>query len=73
MGDDEIRFEDLLDDEPVAAAPPTSYRQFLAEGLSPHGGLPQLEALAGLDDTDPRFSSVRSTLEHLLQVQARRA
>jgi hypothetical protein len=70
MGDDEIRFEDLLDDEPAAVAPPASFRELLEHGISRQGGLRELEALAAMDDADPRFAAVRSKLQQLLCVQA---
>jgi hypothetical protein len=71
MGDDEIRFEDLLDDEPASAGPPASFKELLEQGFSRHAGLRELEALAALDDPDPRFAALRSKLRQLLQVQTR--
>jgi len=71
MEDDEIRFEDLLGDDPPSGSPPASLADVLANGFPPDGNLADLAAIARLKSADPRFALVQHRYRNLLEMQER--
>jgi hypothetical protein len=70
MSVDEITFQDLLAGEPAAAAPST-FKQLLADGFPPQGGLAELAAIAQMEDPGEQFASVRQGYQQILKIQRR--
>lgn len=68
MDDDDITFEDLLDDEPAAAAP-ASFSQLLADGFPRNGGMAELAAIAQLPDPGKRLAALQRGYQQILQKQ----
>jgi hypothetical protein len=77
MGEKEITYEDLLDEDdgdvglPSGHASPSSLKALLADGFPRNAGIAELSALAQLADEDPRYAPVREKLHQLLQIQQR--
>ena len=70
VDDDDIRFEDLLDDEP-AGAPPANLAQLLADGFPRNGGVAELAAIAKLPDAGKRFEALQRGYLQILERQRR--
>ena len=70
MDDDDITFEDLLDDDPTDTAP-ASFAQLLADGFPPHGGMAELAAIAQLPDPGKRLAKLQRGYLQILQKQRR--
>jgi hypothetical protein len=68
VDDDDITFEDLLDDEPAAAAP-ASFSQLLADGFPRNGGMAELAAIAQLPDPGKRLAALQRGYQQILQKQ----
>ena len=73
MDGDEITLEDLLDDEPASGAPPTSFRQLLADGMPLHCGLDGLAVIERMPDPGTKLAPVRKEYLRLLEIQRRHA
>lgn len=70
MGADEINYEDLAE-EPGQTAVPASFRQLLADGFPRGGGLKELAAIAGMQDSDTSIAAVRQGYRQILERQLR--
>ena len=70
MDDDDITFEDLLDDEPTGGEP-TSFSQLLADGFPRDGGMAELAAIVQLPDPGNRLSALQRGYRQLLEKQRR--
>lgn len=71
MDDDDITFDDLLDDEP-SSGPPMSYSQLLADGFPRDGGMAALAAIARLPDPGKPLAALQRGYRQLLEKQRRR-
>ncbi len=72
MEEDDITFDDLLDDEPAGTLP-TSFSQLLADGFPREGGIAALDAISRLPDPDQRLAGLQRGFEQILQKQRREA
>jgi hypothetical protein len=70
VDDDDITFDDLLDDEP-AGCPPASFAQLLAEGFPRHGGMAELTAIAQLPSPGEHLAAVQRGYIQILEKQRR--
>jgi hypothetical protein len=70
--EDDITFDDLLDDEPAGTLP-TSFSQLLADGFPREGGIAALDAISRLPDPDQRLAGLQRGFEQILQKQRREA
>ena len=68
VDDDDITFEDLVDDEPDGTAP-ASFSQLLANGFPRNGGLAALDAIARLPDPGKRLAALQRGYLQILQKQ----
>jgi hypothetical protein len=71
MGEKEVTFEDLLDDDGACAAPPLTFEQVLACGFPYRGGLAALTAITQIEDPGPRLATVRQAYLQILSLQKR--
>lgn len=72
MDDDDITFDDLLDDEPEGTSP-ASFSQLLADGFPRNGGLAELDAISRLPDPGKRLAALKLGYLQILQKQRRQA
>lgn len=66
--DDDITFDDLLDDEPASTGP-ASYAQLLTDGFPSGGGLAELTAIAALPDPGRQLSALQRGFQQILEKQ----
>ena len=73
VDDDDIRFEDLIDDEPPGPAP-TSLAELLANGFPANGGMTALAAIAAIAEAPApgtRLAAVQRGYRQILDKQRR--
>ena len=70
MDDDDISFDDLLDDEPAGTLP-VSFSQLRAEGFPRDGGLAELAVIAQLPDPEKRLVALQRGFIQILEKQRR--
>ena len=70
VDDDDITFEDLLDDEPTGPLP-ASFSQLLADGFPRNGGMAALTAIAQLPDPGTHLATLQRRYIQLLEKQRR--
>ncbi len=73
MDEDDISYQDLLDDEPAGTLPagcaPASFAQLLADGFPIHGGMAALNAIAQLPDPGQHLAIVQRGYQQILAKQ----
>lgn len=70
VDDDDITFDDLLDDE-AAGDTPMSFSQLLADGFPRDGGMAELAAIAQLPDPGKHLAALQRGYRQLLEKQRR--
>ena len=70
VDDDDITFDDLLDDEPTGGQP-MSFSQLLADGFPREGGMAELAAIAQLPDPGKHLAALQRGYRQLLEKQRR--
>jgi hypothetical protein len=70
VDDDDISFDDLLDDEPASALPAT-YEQLRADGFPRNGGVAELAAIARLPEPGERLAALQRGFFQILEKQQR--
>ena len=71
--DDDITYNDLLDDQSEPAAAPSTLAELLSNGFPTDGGVAELAALAQLPDPGAQHAAVRQKYLKLLELQKRAA
>ncbi|HUD27022.1 MAG TPA: hypothetical protein VMQ45_15145 [Burkholderiaceae bacterium] len=66
---DDITFEDLLAYEPAGVAPPSTFKQLLADGFPHRGGLEGLAAIQRMPDPGPELAAVQRGFLQILKLQ----
>jgi hypothetical protein len=70
VDDDDISFDDLLDDEPASVLPAT-YEQLRADGFPRNGGVAELAAIARLPEPGERLAALQRGFIQILEKQQR--
>ena len=68
MDDDDISFDDLLDDEPASTVP-VSFAQLRADGFPRNGGMAELAAIAHLPDPGQHLAALQRGFLQILVKQ----
>lgn len=71
--DDDITYDDLLDDPSDQAPAPATLAELLLNGFPAHAGLAELAAVAQLPDPGAQHSTERQKYLKLLELQKRAA
>jgi len=70
VDDDDISFDDLLDEEP-AGTPPVSFSQLRANGFPRNGGMAELAAITQLPDPGQHLAALQRGFVQILAKQRR--
>jgi len=70
VDDDDITFDDLLDDEPEGTLPVT-FEQLRAEGFPRNGGVAELAAIARLPNPGEQLAALQRGFVQILEKQQR--